>query len=280
MSETARDTATDAPPLPVTVERHGEGGRVALVLLNRPQARNALNSDLLRALLRALAALDADPGVHAIVLTGAGTAFCAGLDLRELGSNGDNMRFGTPAPGAAPNTPWPPLRTPLIGAINGPAVTGGFEIALNCDVLIGSPAASFADTHVRVGVLPGWGLSVLLPLIVGRGLARRMSLTGDYLRAEEALRVGLLTEIVPAEELVPAALALAETIARNDPAAVRTYLASYKAIEEAQIGEGYRVESDTSTGWLEAFDPAAVEARRQAIIDRGKAQTGGAAASA
>ena len=267
---------TDAAQAPqvedvVIVERFGA---VALVRLNRPEARNALNSALITALLRTFAELDADPGVHAIVLTGNGKAFCAGLDLRELGSSGGNLGFGTPSPGAAPNTPWPPLRTPLIGAVNGPAVTGGFEIALNCDILIGSERASFADTHARVGVLPGWGLSVLLPLVVGRGMARRMSLTGDYLRAEEALRVGLLTQVVPADELVTTALELAETIARNDPAAVQTYLASYKAIERAQIGEGYLVESDTSTAWLKAtFDPAEVEARRQAIIDRGKAQT-------
>lgn len=255
----------------VIVER---AGAVALVRLNRPEARNALNSALMTALLRTLAELDADPEVRAIVLTGNGKAFCAGLDLRELGSSGGNLGFGTPGPGAAPNAPWPPLRTPLIGAVNGPAVTGGFELALNCDVLIGSEHASFADTHARVGVLPGWGLSVLLPLAVGRGTARRMSLTGDYLHAQEALRVGLLTQVVSADELIPTAMALAATIASNDPAAVQTYLASYKAIEEAQIGEGYRVESETSTGWLKAtFDPVKVEARRQAIIDRGKAQS-------
>ncbi|GAB2853542.1 enoyl-CoA hydratase [Actinocorallia aurea] len=266
------DTAPTSPAEDVVIVERS--GAVALVRLNRPEARNALNTALMTALLGSLAELDADPGVHAIVLTGTGKAFCAGLDLRELGSSGGNLGFGTPSPGAAPNLPWPQLRTPLIGAINGPAVTGGFELALNCDILIGSEHASFADTHARVGVLPGWGLSVLLPLVVGRGTARRMSLTGDYVRAEEALRVGLLTEVVPADDLVPTALALAETIARNDPAAVQTYLASYKAIEEAQIGEGYRVESETSTGWLEAtFDPAKVEARRQAIIERGKAQT-------
>jgi enoyl-CoA hydratase len=268
MTDTAR--ARQAGDV-VIVERFGA---VALVRLNRPEARNALNSALMTELLRTFAELDADPGVNAIVLTGNGKAFCAGLDLRELGSTGGNLGFGAPGSGSGPNSPWPPLRTPLIGAVNGPAVTGGFELALHCDILIGSDRACFADTHARVGVLPGWGLSVLLPLVVGRGVARRMSLTGDYMHAEEALRVGLLTQVVSADELVPTALEVAETIARNDPAAVQTYLASYKAIELAQVGDGYRVEAATAADWLKAtFDPAKVEERRRAVIERGKAQT-------
>jgi enoyl-CoA hydratase len=164
-------------------------GGVAVVTLNRPEVRNAIDVALLGGLRAVLAEADADPGVGAIVLTGADPAFCAGLDLRQLGSSAANLVAGS-------STPWAPLRTPLVGAINGAAVTGGFELALNCDILVASERARFADTHIRVGVLPGWRLSVLLPLAVGRGIARRLSLTGEFLSAEAALRAGLVTEVV------------------------------------------------------------------------------------
>jgi enoyl-CoA hydratase len=122
-----------------------------------------------------------DPSVRAVVLTGAGTAFCAGLDLRELGKSGANLRLVGPAAGRP--RPWRATTKPVIGAVNGPAVTAGLEIALTCDFLIASEQASFGDTHARVGVLPGWGLSYLLPQAVGVRRAREMSLTGRLVGA-------------------------------------------------------------------------------------------------
>ncbi|WP_028660253.1 enoyl-CoA hydratase [Nocardioides insulae] len=249
---------------------------VATVTLNRPEARNALSADLIAQLGETLSALDADDSVGAVVLTGADPAFCAGLDLKQLGSDGSNLGGGGQERDGRAGThlPWPEMSTPVIGAINGVAVTGGFELALNCDILIASERARFADTHARVGILPGWGLSVLLPLAVGRSLARQMSLTGDFLDAERALRAGLVSEVVPHEELLPTAHRVAATIAANERDAVLALLASYKAIEEAQIGEGYAVEAATSKAWMErAFDRSQVEARRAAIIDRGREQT-------
>lgn len=244
--------------------------RVATVTLNRPAARNAISVELLEQLRAALAEVDSDADVDVVILTGADPAFCAGLDLKQLGSSGTNLGA------AAEGHPWPPLRKPLIGAINGVAVTGGFECALNCDILIASERARFADTHARVGVLPGWGLSYLLPLAVGRGLARRMSLTGDFLPAADALRAGLVTEVVEHDDLLPAAHRVAAAIVSNDQDAVRTLLASYREIEREQLGNGPAVEARTGRDWLDrGFDPADVERRRQGVLARGRAQTTG-----
>ena len=134
--------------------------------------------------------------------------FCAGLDLKELGDTTD-------LPDISPK--WPPMTKPVIGAINGAAVTGGLELALYCDILIASEQARFADTHARVGLLPTWGLSVRLPQKVGVGMARRMSMTGDYLSAEDALRAGLVTEVVPHDELLDAARRIARVDRRQQP---------------------------------------------------------------
>ena len=136
---------------------------IATATLNRPESRNALNRDLRRALRDRMRELDEDDSVDAVVLTGADPAFCAGLDLKELAAGGDALQE-TGATGAVPATergPIPPMRTPVIGAVNGVAITGGFELALACDFLVASEHARFADTHARVGIMPGWGLTVL-----------------------------------------------------------------------------------------------------------------------
>ena len=193
--------------------------RIRTVTLNRPGARNALSSALRSRFFSALREADADESVDVIVVTGADPVFCAGLDLKELGDT-------TELPDISPK--WPPMTKPVIGAINGAAVTGGLELALYCDILIASERARFADTHARVGLLPTWGLSVRLPQKVGVGMARRMSLTGDYLSAEDALRAGLVTQVVAHEELLPAARAVAASIVGNNQKAVRALLASYQ----------------------------------------------------
>ena len=140
-------------------------------------------------------AADANDDVDVIVLTGSDPAFCAGLDLRELGSSGDNLAGG-PSSDKLWGTPWPDISKPIIGAVNGAAVTGGFEIALNCDFLVASENAKFGDTHARVGLMPGWGLSVLLPQAIGVRRAREMSLTGNFMDAHEALAFGLVNRVV------------------------------------------------------------------------------------
>jgi enoyl-CoA hydratase len=142
--------------------------RVATVTLNRPDARNALNSALMRALPEAMREAADDEDVDVVILTGADPAFCAGLDLKELASTGGNLESqGDERSRDWNRTFWRPIDKPVIGAINGAAITGGLEVALQCDFLVASERAVFGDTHAKVGVIPGGGMSVLLPQRVG-----------------------------------------------------------------------------------------------------------------
>ncbi len=251
-------------------------GPVGIVTINRPAARNALSSAVLAALPSALVALDDDPDVRAIVLTGADPAFCAGLDLRELGSSGANLSAARASFGDhrwPAWSPWPELRTPLVGAVNGPAVTGGLELVLHCDFVIASERARFADTHTRVGVLPGWGLTVLLPQAVGLRAAREMSATGRFVGAEEALRLGLVTRVVPHDQLLAAARGVGNEIASNQADALSLLFASYRATALMNLEDGLRHEQEVSRRWRRTnFEAAEVERRRAAVIDRGRRQ--------
>jgi enoyl-CoA hydratase len=249
---------------------------VAVVTLNRPDSRNALNSELLRSLYDAFTDLEADDSIGAVVITGADPAFCAGLDLKELGASGANLRgsaSGERSGRERAGTPWPALTKPLIGAVNGVAVTGGFELALNCDFLIASERARFGDTHARVGLLPGWGLSVLLPQAVGVRRAKEMSLTGNFMDAAEALQFGLVNRVVPHNELLPTTRQIAADIVGNDQRAVRALLDEYKRVTATTVADGLQLEAELARGWQgTSFDPAQVEERRKAIQERGRTQ--------
>jgi enoyl-CoA hydratase/carnithine racemase len=237
--------------------------RIRTLTLNRPQSRNALSSALRRQFFAALRDAEADEAVDVVILTGADPVFCAGLDLKELGDT-------TELPDISPK--WPPMSKPVIGAINGAAVTGGLELALYCDILIASEQARFADTHARVGLLPTWGLSVRLPQKVGVGMARRMSLTGDYLSAEDALTAGLVTEVVPHADLLPTARRVATSIVGNNQKAVRALLASYHRIDDAQTGEGLWIEASSARQWMSSASGDDIAANRDAVIQRGRTQ--------
>jgi enoyl-CoA hydratase len=246
---------------------------VATVTLNRPDARNALNSELLRSLYDAFTELEADDAVAVVILTGADPAFCAGLDLKELGASGQNLRGSPSGEREQAGKPWPELSKPLVGAINGVAVTGGFELALNCDFLIASERARFGDTHARVGLLPGWGLSVLLPQAIGVRRAKEMSLTGNFMDADEALRFGLVNRVVPHNELLQVTRLLAADIAGNDQHAVPALLDEYKRVTATTVEQGLALEAELARSWQgQDFDPAEVERRRQAIMQRGRTQ--------
>jgi enoyl-CoA hydratase len=250
--------------------------RIGTVTMNRPEARNALNAELRSTLPKALLAMDQDDDVDVIILTGTDPAFCAGLDLKELGSGGNRLDGGRPAPEDDPvvNKPWPELTKPVIGAVNGVAITGGFELALNCSFLIASENARFADTHSRVGVMPGWGLTVLLPQAIGVRKAREMSTTGNFLPAHEALLFGLVNHVVPHAELLPFTRSIATDIIGNDQRGVRRMLETYAAVTGTTVDEGWKIERRMATEWQAAgFDPAEVERRRTAIMERGRQQT-------
>jgi enoyl-CoA hydratase len=242
--------------------------RIRILTLNRPNVRNALSTELRDKLFPALRDADADDGVDVVILTGADPAFCAGIDLKEIAQG---LQGSAGIPDLSPA--WPPMSTPVIGAINGVAVTGGFELALCCDILIASENARFADTHARVGLLPSWGMSVRLPQAVGRGLAHRMSLTGDYLGAYDALRVGLVTEVVPHQELMDTTKAVANSIVGNNRDAVQALLASYHRIDDAQMHASFRVEQLSAAEWIRGHASSDdIAANRTAVIARGRAQ--------
>lgn len=267
------------PSLPssdvVTVE---VADSVATITLNRPDARNALSMELLRALPRAIAEADADSQVDALVLTGADPAFCAGLDLREVGTDGGPLKVsgalgGTDDAARSRRGPMPGRTKPLIGAVNGAAVTGGLEVALACDWLVASEKARFADTHARVGIQPGWGLTVLLPQAVGLRRARQMSATGNFVDAETALAWGLVNHVVAHDELLTFAQALARDVASNDAAAVGQIFATYAEGSELTAADAWALEARVAAEWQgRAFDPSEVARRRQAITERGRAQ--------
>src|SRR4029079_10450252 len=236
--------------------------RVAVVTLNRPDARNALNPALTAALPEAIAACDARDDVDAIVLTGADPAFCAGVDLKSLSSDSE-VRHVVASDADALIRPFPETTKPVIGAINGAAVTGGFEVALTCDFLIASERARFADTHARVGIMPGWGLTVLLAEAIGQRRAREMSVTGNFLDAPTALVWGLVNHVVPHEELLPFTRQLAADIVSNDQASVRRILQTYDEGGAVTEAEAWEIESRVSREWQSrTFDPAEVERRR------------------
>lgn len=256
---------------PVLVARDG---RVGVVTLHRPERRNAINAALLADLVAAVADLDADADIGAIVLTGSDPAFCAGLDLAALAGG---ERFGVGS--ANGRGPLGARRTPLVGAINGPAVTGGLELALACDILIASERATFADTHARVGVMPGWGMSVLLPAAVGARRAAEMTLSGNYVDATTAAAWGLVNRVVPHDRLLAEATALAADIAGSDPEVIGELLTLLHTTTALSPDAAWEAEGAASRRWWrERLDPDAIEARRNAVIERGRRQQGDAPA--
>lgn len=262
--------AAQDSPLVLSERVETESGATALITLNRPDARNALTGTLIVALREALAVADADDSVHAVVLTGADPAFCAGVDLRMLGTEGGWDEVNVP--GVPLGFPWIPLRKPVIGAINGATVTGGLELALACDILVASEGARFADTHARVGMMPAWGLTARLPAAVGWGFARRMSLSGNFVDAPTALRVGLVTEVVPHEDLLSSALSLAADIGNNNQRAVSALLSSYREAQQHELDAQLITEERNSAAWMASFDPAQVAAARDQVMSRGRQQ--------
>jgi enoyl-CoA hydratase len=253
----------------VLVERRDA---VATVTLNRPDALNALSMALRNRIAEVFAELEADAAVEAIVLTGAGRAFTVGLDLKELGGE-------TEAAAAVASRDLGDvlgaMSKPIIGAVNGFAITGGFEIALMCDFLIASPAARFADTHARVGVVPGWGLSQRLPRLIGINRAKELSLTGNYLDADTACAWGLVNRVVPAEDLLTVCQQLAKDITSTDPATRNEIKRIMDAGWDTTLSEGMQIEDAANRAHAKAEVRAdKVAARRADIQSRGRNQAG------
>jgi enoyl-CoA hydratase len=241
--------------------RYAERGGVATVTLDRPHARNAFNAQLVTELDSALTRAEQAPGIAAIVVTAVDPAFCAGLDIKEFRASG--------RPPAGVNDlieRVADIRKPTIGAINGPVMTGGLEFALGLDLLIASDRATFADTHAKVGILPGGGMSARLPRAVGQRLALEMSFTGRVLSAAEAMHYGLVTHVVPHDRLEADAQAMGETIAARDPHILQELKRLYRVGIDGTLAEGLhheRAERDARRARGNQLVPAPLDSSKQ-----------------
>ena len=254
-------------------------GAVAVLQLNRPKQLNALSVALRTQIVKTVREISAADNVRAIVLTGSGRAFSAGVDLKEAGQKGFSLGVGDQKSAepvadmdlaaAFADCPWP-----VIGAINGFAITGGFELALMCDVLLASSEAKFADTHSRVGLMPVWGLSQKLPRIIGASRAKELSLTGNYLDAETAERWGLVNRVYAPDQLLPAAKKLAAEMAGVEGGLLKRMKAVIDDGLSLPLPEALRMEIERGSKNNSAVTPAAAEESRKTAMARGREQAG------
>ncbi|HEB89310.1 MAG TPA: enoyl-CoA hydratase [Deltaproteobacteria bacterium] len=257
-------------PAPVLlVERDAP---VAIVRLNRPEQMNALSAELRLALGAAFRELEDDPEIRAVVVTGVGKAFCAGMDLKEIGSGEEGvsgyelsvtgqteMREGIAS-----------FSGPIIAAVNGAAATAGFELALACDLIFVAKGARFLDTHARIGIVPGWGLSQRLPRLIGIARAKEISLSGNAVPAERAYEWGIANRLCEPETLVDEARALALDMASCVPGVME----SVKRL----IDEGYSMHLDEALAWelqvgiesSKRISSAEIGQRRESVMARGR----------
>jgi len=229
-------------PVLFTVEN-----RIAVITLNRPERRNAINQALLTGLYDCLEQITRDDAIRAAIITGNGKSFCSGLDLDILLT--ENL-FDPRGDGSDLPDLFQACTKPVIGAVNGHAITGGFEIALNCDFLIASASASFADTHARVGIHPGWGMTQLLQQAVGPRRARQMSFTCRFITAQTAYEWGLVNEVVPHEQLMPRAMEIAGDICENNPEMLKTIRDLIRHRDVATLAEAYAHERAGSAAFI------------------------------
>jgi len=210
--------------------------RVGTITLNRPEALNALNSQVMAEVTSAAAEFDADAGIGAIIITGSAKAFAAGADIKEMAELSFSDVFGSDFFAA-----WGKLaavRTPLIAAVAGHALGGGCELAMMCDVLIAADTAKFGQPEIKLGVLPGMGGSQRLTRAVGKAKAMDMILTGRTIDAAEADRIGLASRVVPADDLLAQANAVATTISQMSRSASRMAKEAVNRAFESSLTEG------------------------------------------
>src|SRR5688572_5554895 len=252
--------------------------RIGTITMNLIEERNAISRELSFALWDAVLAAGDDPDVDAVILTGTDPAFSAGVDLKEVaGEVSSTAEQRGPGEGPERDTNGlyrflPVIEKPVVGAINGVAVTGGLEIALQCTFLVASERARFADTHARVGIMPGGGITVLMAQSMGLRRAVEASLTGNFITADEAFRLGLVNHVVPHDELLPFARKLAGDIVSNDQRGVRRLLRHYREIADAAtLDEAHGIEGDMAESWQ--IVNAEVGQRRAAVTARGRRQS-------
>lgn len=245
----------------------------AVVTLNRPEAMNALSRDLRKDFVNVFTACAADPDIRVIILTGAGKAFCAGFDLKELGSD-EAANTAEEADNVVARA-MAAFDGPIIGAINGHCITGGFEMALACDILIASENARFADTHARVGMLPGWGLSQKLPRLIGLSRAREMAFTGAAISAQQAYEWGLINHVVAADELLARAIRMAQDICACVPQVVQHYREMITDGYSMPLNDALEWEEARAVWWAKQASAQAIESRRAEVLRQGRSEKDG-----
>jgi enoyl-CoA hydratase len=235
MTETAEET----------VKVHDEDG-VRTITIDRPDARNAMTLAMRERIIELFDQASTSDAIDVVVITGTDPSFSAGADLKELQT-----------PGGLPKRVNPTVAVracskPTIAAVNGVCVTGALELALACDMIVASDRARFADTHAKADLMPGWGMSAALPVAVGHRKAMELSLTGAFVAADEALRLGLVNHVVAHDELLPRTYQLAVAIRANNPAVVRRQLALYRSTNGLPFDEALALERRAADEWREA----------------------------
>jgi enoyl-CoA hydratase/carnithine racemase len=242
-------------------------GNIARLTLNRSQALNALNVPLLQEMKAALEEISGDEEIDVVILTGAGRAFCAGMDLKALAepSEEDALALALEVFDALEN-----LNRVVIAAVNGYALTGGLELALACDFIIASEKAVFGDTHARVGLIPGGGDSQKLPRILGMPKAKELLFTSEFISAEEAGKLGLANRVVPADKLEATCEEIAEKIVANDRAVVRKMKALVNQGSKMEFGAALLLEKVEFNRFRQKVTPEDIQRRMQVVMEKGR----------
>jgi len=216
------------------------------ITIDRPEARNAMTLAMRERIVELFTGASDDDAIDVVVITGADPTFSAGADLKEIR-----------APAGLPKRVNPTVAVrecakPTIAAVNGLCVTGALELALACDLIVASERARFADTHAKAGLMPGWGMSAALPAAVGRRKAVELSLTAAFVEADEALRIGLVNDVVPHDELLARTYELAQAIRAHDQGVVRRQIALYRRTGGLPFEDALALERQAADEWREA----------------------------
>jgi enoyl-CoA hydratase len=247
-------------------------GAIATITLNRPDQMNALSPELLGELCQAFKRLQADREVLAVILTGNGRAFCAGLDLKAMEASPTGMKIFAIDGENDVARAMADFDRPIIVAVNGVAATGGFELALMGDILLASEYARFADTHCRVGLAPGWGLSQKLSRLIGPSRAKEAHFTGNFISAEQAEEWGLVSRVVPDDNLMSDARHVAEDIASCVPSTVKVYKKLVDDGLASTLGAGLEMEKLVMGYANKGVGGDTIAQRRKGVQERGKSQ--------
>lgn len=217
---------------------------VCVLSFNRPKALNALNRQTLDELERALIQAESDPRIHGLILTGSGEkAFVAGADIKELAQLDADAARKVAQRGQSIFSRIENLPIPVIAAVNGFCLGGGCELAMSCHMRVASETARFGQPEAKLGLIPGYGGTQRLPRLVGRGRALEIILSGDMVSAQEALRIGLVNHVVPADQLIPRCRQLLESILANSPTAVRHTIEAVNKGSQGSLEEGLALEA-------------------------------------